>query len=202
MNDARYTKGDAASQAKASVPSRQLIVGLLRSVGKDWKTVLIITAGIVLIGEALLPEDHKLRPANLYAAFSGDTQAGIHDRMRRVDAKYNVLEHDLISKIDRETTAVTKAIEARIYDREKRIDAVDRHQMPTLITNVLGEIACQSANIERGRIIGKCAETEQFRRDIMAERKALIGNEGLLFSDEDLLSRIGLPADYMQTLEK
>ena len=132
MNDARYTKGDAASQAKASVPSRQLIVGLLRSVGKDWKTVLIITAGIVLIGEALLPEDHKLRPANLYAAFSGDTQAGIHDRMRRVDAKYNVLEHDLISKIDRETTAVTKAIEARIYDREKRIDAVDRHQMPTL----------------------------------------------------------------------
>ena len=35
----------------------------------------------------------------------------------------------------------------------------------------------------------------------MSERKALIGEEGLLFSDEELRERIGVPENFLQQLE-
>lgn len=200
MNDARYPNGPPTPPAENGSQWRGLLAGI-GSLTAGGAILLFIAGAFILLAEAALPPDHKLRPANLYSALIGDTQAGILDRVRATDAKWKVVEQDAIAKIQRETVAATKAMEIRIYDRERRTEAVDRHQLPTLIRNIVGEMACLQTNHQQGRIMGRCRETEELRSHIMEERAVLIGERGLLFSNEQLMSRIGLPADFMEQFQ-
>ena len=211
MHDARFQNGNSQDpqsqntyQTSQPAPTGNAWRGILAGVAsltKPGVALLAIAAGAILIGEATLSADSPFRPANMYAAFVGDSRAGVEDRVRQVATKWALIERDGVERITRETIAFTKEIEVRALDLEKRIEAVNLHQLPSLVTNLAGEIRCASDHVEAGRMAGRCEETEALRRDLMAERNDLIGPVQILQTDEQLLTSMGLSPDFMSKFE-
>ena len=150
MHDARFQNGNSqdpqrpqpAYQTSQPAPTGNAWRGILAGVAsltKPGVALLAVAAGAILIGEATLSADSPFRPANMYAAFVGDSRAGVEDRMRKVDTEWTLIERQGIAAIERETFAVQKDIEARAHDVERRIAAVDTHQLPSLISNIRGD---------------------------------------------------------------
>ena len=199
MTDARFPNGNPYQPPKSTSLARGILAGIATTT-RAGAVIVFVLGGTVLLGEALLPKDHDLRPANMIAAFHGDVESGVTDRTRAVDVKWNVIEQKAIVQINNQADAVKAELHARADALGKRIDAVDSSLWAQQISLIMGEASCNFMTNENG-LLRTCQSTKKLRADRIKERDQLIGGIKLLYTDAELLTKIGLPTDFMKQFE-
>ena len=167
-----------------------------------WIGISVAAMGTVavIVAEASLPPDHRLRPANLFAGLHGDYEAGVLDRVQAVAVKWGVLEQEALARIQRKTETTSRELEVRVLDFQARVGAADEYQNPSWVMNYTLVGTCSILTVTRGAD-PSCQQAKDFRRDLMNERTELIGEVKLLYSDAELMADIGLAKDFMDQFE-
>lgn len=201
MTDARFENSRPQNQHQAEpYKSRPLFTAdNIRGAFAGLSTLKqrgVIIAGCVLayvvVGEVVFPSDARLRPANLIGGFVSD----VDDHMRGTATKWAVKEHGAMQAIDRETEAVREEIMARSRAIDSKIKAVDQHQIPGILSGFVKEFGCALGEGASGG--AACVASAQHRRNMIDERQDLIGEVKILYTDEEVLARIGLPEDFLK----